>query len=135
MLGPLAKQRMNVTETADGQRAEEPDLRTYGQRMHDALEAVCDRMLRSDTAVPDAGGTPATVIITFDLQDALDRTGYAVGSDGSLIPTEKALQLANAADVYFAAVNAKGQVLNPGPGPADRLPESDHCVDRQGCWV
>ena len=57
---------------------EEPDDRTYGQRMHDALEQVCDRLLRTDTAVPDAGGTPATVIITLDLADLLDKTGYAV---------------------------------------------------------
>ena len=45
--------------------------------MHDALEEVCDRMLRSDS-VPDAGGTPATVIITLDLNDLLAKTGYAV---------------------------------------------------------
>ncbi len=30
------------------------------------------------------------------------------------MPTEKALQLANAADVYFAAVTAKGEVLQLG---------------------
>ena len=30
------------------------------------------------TAVPDAGGTPATVIITLDLADLLAKTGYAV---------------------------------------------------------
>ena len=113
VLGPLAKRRLNTTETAEGKPVEEPDSRTYGQRMHDALEQVCDRMLRCDS-MPDAGGTPATVIITFDLQDLLDKTGYAVGSDGTLIPTEKALQLANAAEVYFAAVTAKGQVLNLG---------------------
>ena len=49
VLGPLATSRLNVTETVDGQRVEEPDTRTYGQRMHDALEDVCDRLLRSDT--------------------------------------------------------------------------------------
>ena len=114
VLGPLAKPRINVTETADGKPVEEPDDRTYGQRMHDALEQLCDRLLRTDTAVPDAGGTPATVIITLDLADLADKTGYAVASDGTLIPTEKALQLANAAEVYFAAVTAKGEVLQLG---------------------
>ena len=82
--------------------------------MHDALEAVCDRMLRSHTAVPDAGGTPATVIITLDLQDLLNKTGYAVGSDGALIPTQKALAMADQADVYWAAVNATGVPLQLG---------------------
>ena len=114
VLGPLAKHRINLVETADGRPVEEPDVRTYGQRMHDALEQVCDRMLRSKTAVPDAGGTPATVIITIDLQDLLDKTGYAVASDGSLVPTEKALKLANQADVYWAAVTAKRVPLRLG---------------------
>ena len=77
-------------ETADGRRVEEPDPRTHGQRMHDALEAVCDRLLRSD-GLSDSGGTPATVIVTIDLQDLLDKTGYAVTGDGTLIPTSKAL--------------------------------------------
>ena len=92
---------------------EEPDDRTYGQRMHDALEQVCDRLLRADTAVPDAGGTPATVIITLDLADLLDKTGMP-SPVTTLIPTEKALQLANAAEVYFAAVTVKGEVLQLG---------------------
>ncbi len=49
LLDPLAKSKVNTVETDDGIRVEEPDIRTYGQRMHDALEDVCDRMLRSDT--------------------------------------------------------------------------------------
>ena len=70
----------------------------YGQRVHDALGAVCDRLLRSDS-VRDAGGTPATVIVTVDLQNLLDKTGYAVTSDGTLIPTAKALDLAGQAEM------------------------------------
>ena len=114
LLGPLAKPRLNISMTEDGRLLEEPDPRHHGQRMHDALEDVCDRLLRSENAVPDSGGTPATVIVTFELTDLLNRTGYAVASDGTLIPTDKALQLADAADVYFAAVTAKGEVLNLG---------------------
>ena len=110
VLGPLAKRRINVTETDDGRRVEEPDARTYGQRMHDALGQVCDLMLRSES-VPDAGGTPATVIITFDLQDLLDKTGYAVTSDGSLMPTDKALRLADQAEIYWTAVSGSGVPL------------------------
>ena len=113
VLGPLVKPRINVTETADGKRVEEPDPRTYGQRMHDALEDVCDRLLRSD-AVPDAGGTPATVIITIDLDDLLEKTGYAVASDGTLIPTGQALALADQAEIYWAAVTGAGLPLRLG---------------------
>ncbi len=113
VLGPLATSRLNATETVDGQRVEEPDTRTYGQRMHDALEDVCERLLRSDS-VPDAGGTPATVIITLDLADLLAKTGHAVTSDGSLMPTGKALELADQAEIYWAAANAQGVPLQLG---------------------
>jgi len=55
LLGPLAKPRLNLVKGPDGRLVEEPDPRHYGQRMHDALEDVCDRMLRTDTRCP----TPA----------------------------------------------------------------------------
>ena len=71
-----------------GNSIEEPDPRHHGQRMHDAVEDVCDRLLRSENPVQEAGGTPATVIITIDIDDLLNKTGYAVASDGTLIPTE-----------------------------------------------
>jgi hypothetical protein len=67
VLSPLAKPRLDTTTNTDGSRSIfAADERSHGQRMHDALEEVCDRMLRSDT-LPDSGGTPATVIITIDL--------------------------------------------------------------------
>ena len=103
VLGPLAKPR-----------AEEPDPRTYGQRMHDAVEDVCDRLLRADNTVPDSGGTPATVILTLDVEDLLKRTGYAVTGDGTLIPTTKALAVADQADIYLAAVTSAGVPLRLG---------------------
>ena len=56
--------------------------------MHDALEDVCDRFLRSDR-LPDSGGTPATVIITIDIEDLLAGTGYGITSDGTLIWTQQ----------------------------------------------
>ena len=46
--GPPAKPHLSSVVTADGRRAEEPDQRTHGQRMHDAVErcviGCCDRM-------------------------------------------------------------------------------------------
>ena len=89
LLGPLAKPRINTVTGPDGRLVETPDERHHGQRMHDALEDVCDRLLRTDTTVPDAGGTPATVIITIDLDDLLAGTGYGITSDGTLIPTDQ----------------------------------------------
>ena len=87
LLGPLATPRLEP-ELKD-HPAVAPDTRHHGQRMHDALEDVCDRLLRTDDSLPDAGGTPATVIITFRIEDLLATTGYAVASDGTLIRTEK----------------------------------------------
>ena len=89
LLGPLAKPRVNLVTGPDGRLIETPDERHHGQRMHDALEDVCDRMLRTEGAVPDSGGTPATVIITIDLEDLLNGTGYGITSDGTLIRTEQ----------------------------------------------
>src|SRR5687768_2075150 len=113
LLGPLAKPRVNLVTGPDGRLIETPDERHHGQRMHDALEDVCDRLLRSDT-VPDSGGTPATVIITIDLQDLLNGTGYGITSDGTLIRTEKVRSMADQAEVYYAFVDRNGVPLNLG---------------------
>ena len=77
LLGPAGEAADQHDQTADGKPVEEPDPRSHGQRMHDALSEVCDRLLRTDNAVPDSGGTPATVIVTIDLDDLLNNTGYA----------------------------------------------------------
>ena len=67
LLDPLAKLRVDPAGEVDG--------RTHGQRLHDALEDVCDRQLRAGD-VPDAGGIPATVIVTIDADDLTHRTGH-----------------------------------------------------------
>ncbi len=89
------------------------DLRTYGQRMHDAVEEVCDRLLRTAT-LPDSGGTPATVIITINLDDILARAGYGITSDGTLIPTTRILELADQAELVWTFINRHGNVLDQG---------------------
>ena len=114
LLHPLAKPRINSTTTDEGKLVEEPDPRHPGQRMHDALSDVCDRLLRSDNAVPDSGGTPATVIVTIDLDDLLEKTGWAVASDGTLIRTDTALAAADQADIYWAFTHSTGQILHLG---------------------
>ena len=114
LLGPLAKPRVNSTVGPDGQPIEQPDPRHHGQRMHDALEDVCDRLLRQNDPVPDAGGTPATVIITIDIDDLLAKTGYGVASDGTLIRTDTVLRLADQADIYIAIAQHRGEVLRLG---------------------
>jgi hypothetical protein len=105
LLGPLAKPRLDAT----GQ----PDARTYGQRMHDALEEVCDRMLRAGD-VPDVGGLPASVIVTIDYEDLLARTGHGNTTDGVPMSTDQILQLANTAEIIPAVLTAAGAVLSLG---------------------
>jgi hypothetical protein len=114
VLSPLAKPRLDTATNADGSRSIfAADERSYGQRMHDAVEDVCDRMLRSDT-LPDSGGTPATVIITITLEDLLHRSGSGTTSDGTLIPTEHVLAMANQADILPTIMSKTGNVLNQG---------------------
>jgi hypothetical protein len=89
------------------------DTRHHGQRLHDALEELCDRLLRHGDTVP-TGGVPATVIVTIDIDDLLARCGYGRSSDGTLIPTATVLAMANNADIIPAVLNSAGAVLDLG---------------------
>ena len=91
----------------------EVDGRTFGQRMHDAVEDVCDRMLRSG-GLPDSGGTPATVIVTITLDDLVSRLGYGRTSDGTLLSVAQVLELAEQADIIPTVLNRSGAVLSQG---------------------
>ena len=106
VLGPLAKPRIDPT-------TQQEDPRHHGQRRHDALEDVCDRLLRAGT-LPDSGGTPATVIVTVSLQDLTERTGYGQTTDGTLLPTADVLRLADQADILPTVLTASGAVLEMG---------------------
>ena len=105
LLDPLAKPRVDPSGAVDS--------RTHGQRSHDALEDVCDRQLRAGD-VPDTGGIPATVIVTIDAQDLIDRVGHGRTADGTVLPTAKLLQLANNADIIPTVLTATGAVLELG---------------------
>jgi len=114
VLGPLARPRTNTVTGTDGRPVEEPDVRTYGQRLHDALEDVCDRLLRAGT-LPDSGGTPATVIVTIDEANLRSRTGTgSTTSDGSRLSVAAVLELAEQAEIIPAVLNRSGAVLTLG---------------------
>ena len=112
LLDPLAKIRPPVLGP-DGTIAE-TDSRTHGQRLHDALEDICDQALRAGDTVPDAGGIPTTLIVTINLDDLLDQLGYGTTADGTLIPAAKVLELAEQADIIPTVLNASGAVLEQG---------------------
>jgi hypothetical protein len=105
LLDPLAKLRVDASG--------EVEARTYGKRLHDALEDVCDRQLRAGD-VPDTGGIPATVIVTIDADDLTHRVGHGRTADGTMLPTAKLLQLANNADIIPTVLTATGAVLDLG---------------------
>ncbi len=115
LLSPLAKPLPPTPgpTTKTGKSRPEPDLRHYGQRLHDALDEVAARLLRS-TDLPMAGGTPATVIVTIDLADLLRRAGIAETADGTLLSPEQLLRIAGEADIWTAITDAHGVPLALG---------------------
>jgi hypothetical protein len=113
LLSPLARPRPTVTVGPNGRQVEAPDGRHDGQRLHDALEDLCDRLLRAGE-LPDSGGTPATVLVTLDYDTLLTRTGHAVASDGTRIPAGRLLELAEQADIIPTVLNSSGAVLSLG---------------------
>jgi len=113
VLGPLAKPRQEAVVLEDGRVVDEPDPRHHGQRTHDALGEACDRLLRSG-ALPDSGGTPATVIVTIAEEDLQARRRWGVTSDGTMLSTDAIIRLADEADVYPAVVTKTGVVLQLG---------------------
>ncbi|SER35209.1 DUF222 domain-containing protein, partial [Microlunatus flavus] len=113
VLSPLTAPRNSVVGVVgehDGRTVTEVDPRHHGQRMHDALEEACDRLLRSGT-LPDSGGTPATVIVTIAAADLLQRSGCATTSDGTRLGPTAVAELVDQASCYPTVVDAKGVVL------------------------
>jgi hypothetical protein len=86
-----------------------PDTRSYGQRMHDALEELAGFEVR-DNRLLDAGA-PAQVIITLTAEQLTARTGHAETSCGQLISIPEALRLADEAHLALMLTNGRGAIL------------------------
>ena len=113
VLSPLAVPRTETVILEDGREVSEPDPRHHGQRLHDALEEVCDRLLRSGT-LPDSGGIPSTVIITIPEADLAARARWGVTADGTVLPADTVGRVADEAEVYPTVVSSRGVVLQLG---------------------
>lgn len=105
VLSPLAAPR---PDDAHG-----PDRRSHGQRLHDALDELCDRFLRSGT-LPDSGGVPATVCVTVTLEQLESRTGRVSTSHGGDLSVAQLLHLATEAEVVPVVLDDAGGVLSYG---------------------
>jgi hypothetical protein len=86
ILDPLAKPRTTELDTDTGTQ-KIADQRPYGQRMHDALDEMCGKVL-TNADQPSVGGVPASVIVTIGVDDLLAKAGLAETSDGSQLSSD-----------------------------------------------
>jgi hypothetical protein len=112
ILDPLTRPRSTSIEV-NGKTIEIADERHYGQRMHDAFEDVCGRLLQLADR-PATGGTPASVILTVQLEDLLAKAGIAETSDGSQLSADQLLRIADQAEIWPTIINRNGVPLALG---------------------
>ncbi len=77
------------------------DLRSTGQRQHDALKALCRAMLASGQ-LGSHKGLPVTMVISTTLAELESGTGHAVTGGGTLLPMAEVIRQAAAAHQYLA---------------------------------
>src|SRR6266567_7231598 len=117
ILEPLARKRPD-----DGCG---PDLRSPGQRRHDALEDAAKRLLRTGE-LPSTAGVVTTLMITMTLDQLETRAGQATTGHGGQISIAEALRLAADGKALPVVLNAAGGILAYGrarrlASPAQRL--------------
>jgi Domain of unknown function (DUF222) len=113
ILDPLAKQRSSSIEDENGNTTPIPDERPSGQRLHDALDEACGRLLKMPDQ-PSVGGSPAAVIVTIDLDELLAKAGLAETSDGTLLTPQQLLRIADEAEIWPTIINRNGVPLALG---------------------
>ena len=90
--------------------AQERDMRTVSQRMHDAVRDAAKLMLASGD-LPSQAGVPATLIITAKLDDLERKTGHLSTAHGGLLPIRDVLRLAANAKLVPAVFDTDGEPL------------------------
>jgi len=113
ILDPLTRPRSSSIEDADGQTTAIADERPYGQRLHDALDEVCGRVLKTGDQ-PVTGGAPASIIVTIGVEDLLAKAGLAETSDGSMLTADQLLRIADEAEIWPTIINRNGVPLALG---------------------
>jgi len=113
ILDPLAKPRTSSIDHPDGTTADIPDQRPHVQRMHDALEEACAKLLKSADQ-PSVGGIPASVIVTINLDDLLAKAGLADTADGTQLTPAQLLRIADEAEIWPTIIDHNGVPLALG---------------------
>jgi Domain of unknown function (DUF222) len=91
------------TPCVDGEPAADiisADLRSTGQRNHDALKALCRAILASGQPGRHKG-LPVTMVISTTLKELESGTGHAVTGGGTLLPMSEVIRQASAAHHYL----------------------------------
>ncbi|WNG90948.1 HNH endonuclease signature motif containing protein [Mycobacterium sp. ITM-2016-00318] len=76
------------------------DLRTAGQRNHDALKALCRALLASGQ-LGSHKGLPMTMVVSTTLKELQSGAGHAVTGGGTLLPMREVIKQAAAAHQYL----------------------------------
>jgi hypothetical protein len=139
IVDPLTKPRSSAIEDEDGNLTQIPDQRPYVQRLHDALEETCARLLKAEDQ-PSVGGVPASVVVTINLDDLLAKAGVAETADGTQLTTDQLLRIADEAEIWPAIIDRKGVPLALGrsrrlasPGQTMALIARDTGCSFPGC--
>jgi Domain of unknown function (DUF222) len=129
ILDPLTTPRSTAIEDPDGTVIQIPDERPHVQRLHDALDEACARLLKADDQ-PTVGGVPAAVIVTITLPELHAKTGLAETADGTQLTPEQLLRTTDEAEIWPTIINRHGVPLALGRTRRLASPGSNHRPDR-----
>ncbi len=113
VLDPLTRPRTTTVEI-DGKTVEIADERRYGQRMHDAFEDACGRLLQladrpADRWHPGVGDCHCAAV-----EDLLAKAGIAETTDGSQLSADQLLRVADEAEIWPTIIDRNGVPLALG---------------------
>jgi hypothetical protein len=139
ILDPLTKPRTTAIEDEDGTVIQTPDERPSMQRLHDALEEACARLLKADDQ-PSVDGVPASVVVTIGLEELLAKAGIGEIADGTQLTADQLLRIADEAEIWPTIIDRNGVPLALGrsrrlasPGQTMALIARDAGCSFPGC--
>ncbi len=134
ILDPLTKPRSTAIEDEDGTVVDIPDQRPSVQRLHDALEEACARLLKAADQ-PCVGGIPASVIVTIGVDDLLAKTGLAEAADGTQLTTRSTAPDRRRSRHLAHHHRPERCPLGLRQIPPARLTRPNHGPHRTGWWM